>query len=126
MPLMTLGLFVFETTSLAYQEVARRTEWRFAETERLGQMAALQFLGPGKDTLSLPGILYPGQIGTHTSLLRLRAMADTGEAHQMMTGSGEVAGDWIIRSIDEKHSVLLDDGSPRKIDFTLELERFEP
>ncbi len=123
--MMTLDLFVFSLPTLSYQELSRRCEYRHAETERFGQRAALQFLGAGPDTISLPGILHPGQTGDYASFARLRQMAEAGDAYQLMTGYGDILGHYVITSLDTKESVFMDDGAPRKIDFTLELKRYD-
>ena len=47
--LMALGMFVFETRSVPYQELKRITEWRHPSQSRVGQRPAYQFAGPGAD-----------------------------------------------------------------------------
>jgi phage protein U len=123
--MMSLDMFVFEIGTAPYQELQRREEWRFANSERLGARSKSQFVGPGNDTITLSGALYPGLIGSYSALDKLRAMAAKGEAYSLVSGRGEVMGQWCIKSLDTKHSIFLIDGVARKADFTLELGRFD-
>lgn len=54
---MALGMFVFETRSVPYQQLQRRTEWRHASQSRVGERPAYQFVGAGTDTITLSGTL---------------------------------------------------------------------
>ncbi|EGF93096.1 phage P2 GpU family protein [Asticcacaulis biprosthecium C19] len=123
MHMMSLGMFIFEIGTLAYQELQRKTAWRHARGERFGALATAQYLGPGDDTISLPGVLYPGQIGDYSAISRLREMGNTGDAQLLCTGYGDVLGEWLILSLDETQSLFFEDGAPRKVAFTLELSR---
>ncbi len=121
--MMTLGTFLFEIGSLPYQELSRRTDWRHGQSDRFGLRKASQFLGPGDDKITLTGALFPGTIGSFSSIETVRDMAGTGEAFTMLDGQGNVLGQWLIRSLDTRQSVFFVDGVARKADFTLELER---
>ncbi len=121
--LMALGLFAFEIGTAPYLELARKTEWRHAETARFGARPASQYCGPGADTFSLSGIVLPGVAGRHSALRTLREMGDTGEAQTLVAADGLVHGDVVIVSLDERQSEFIDTGVARKADFTLELRR---
>ncbi|ESQ89982.1 oxidoreductase [Asticcacaulis sp. AC460] len=123
MHMMALGMFIFEIGTLAYQELSRKTAWRHARGERFGALATAQYLGPGDDTISLPGVLYPGQIGDYSAITRLRDMGNTGDAYLLVTGYGDVLGQYLITSLDETQSLFFEDGAPRKVSFTIELSR---
>lgn len=121
--LLALGLFVFETPTIPFTEIQRRRSWRHGKSARVGARDASQYLGPGDDAVSLSGVLLPGYAGTFGAMRTLCSLADEGQAWPLVTGTGEVMGDFVITSIDERGSVLMVDGLPRKIDFTIELER---
>lgn len=123
MAMMTLGLMVFEIGTLPYQELTRQTDWRYAQSERFGARKASQFLGVGDDKITLTGALYAGVIGKYSSLATLRTMADSGEAHALMSGTGAVMGNWLVKSLSERQSHFYVDGLAKKADFTIELER---
>lgn len=121
--LMSLGMFGFELPTLAFQELGKKTEWRHASTDRFGARPASQYLGPGSDAVSLSGTLLPGTSGTFGALATLKDMGDQGDGFPLVDGTGVVHGAFAILSIDERQSVFIEGGIPRRIDFTIELKR---
>lgn len=121
--LLALGLFVFQNDTLAPDELQRRTAWKHARASRVGARDASQFLGPGDDSVTLTGLLLPGVTGTFASLRKLREMADEGDSWPLVTGAGQVLGNFVILSLDERQAFLTVDGIPRRTDFSIELER---
>ena len=125
MKLASLGLFVFDLASLPFDDLARKRDWRHARSERVGARDAFQFVGPGQDKVTLGGCIIPGVAGSATSIQTLAEMADAGGVHQFADGTGRVYGGFVIQSIDMRGSVIMDGGVPRKVDFTIEIERAE-
>lgn len=123
--LAALGMFVFDTDSALFDELARTRNWRHAQTERFGARPASQFVGPGDDTVTLTGRLVPGLAGAYSSIARLADMADEGDALPLADGSGNILGQFTIESIDEKHANLIDTGKARTVDFSLSLRRVD-
>ena len=121
--MLSLGMFVFSLSTLAYQELRRQTNWRHASNSRVGAPPALQFVGRGDDTITLPGIILPELAGSVLSLDALRLMANTGKAWPMVEGTGRIYGLWVIESLSETKTVFFRDGTPRRIEFTLTLKR---
>lgn len=121
--MLSLGIFVFSLSTLAYQELQRQTNWRHASNSRVGAPPALQFVGRGDDTITLPGIILPELAGSVLSLDALRLMANTGKAWPMVEGTGRIYGLWVIESLSETKTVFFRDGTPRRIEFTLTLKR---
>nr|WP_059392479.1 phage tail protein [Pseudomonas toyotomiensis] len=123
--MMALGMFTFGLPTIAYQELQRTTEWRHGSTSRIGTNPASQFLGRGEDTITLPGTLLPGLVGSPLSLDTLRLMADTGKAWPLVGGTGKIFGAWVITSISETQQIFLEDGTPRRYEFTINLKRID-
>lgn len=123
--MMALGVFVFSLRTAAYQELERQTAWRHASTARIGASPARQFLGRGDDTITLQGSIMAGLTGKQASLDILREMADTGDAWTLIEGTGRIYGLWVIESLKETRSVFFKDGTARRIDFSLTLQRIE-
>ncbi|SPJ33441.1 hypothetical protein KSP9073_01450 [Kushneria phyllosphaerae] len=123
--LMALGMFVFETHTVPYQELQRRTEWRHASQSRVGDRAAYQFIGPGADTITLSGTLLPEFTGGRLDLDEIREMADQGQAWPLVEGTGRQYGLWVITGVDETSSTLYRDGAAAKIEFSLTLEHVD-
>lgn len=122
--MMCLGQFVFSLATLAHQELQRQTSWRHASTNRVGARAAHQFLGPGEDTITLPGVILP-EFGQRTSLDEIHDMADTGEAWVLVDGNGRNYGQYVITDKAETGSYLDQLGRPRRIEFSITLKRVD-
>lgn len=119
--MMSLGGFRFGLNTAAYQELSRTAEQRWAAQDRFGQMAALQHTGPGPETMTLPGVVYPEFRGGPGQLDRMRELAGRGKPLQLITGTGRVLGRYVIERVEERQSVFAAAGLPRKVEFTLSL-----
>lgn len=125
MHLMALGMFVFEIGTLAFDELQHKLDWRHARSARVGTRDATQFVGVGDETISLSGAVYTEIADGRVSLDDLRAMGNEGEALPLVDGSGRVYGNFVMVALDARHTALLADGSPRRIDFGLDLLRVD-
>ena len=123
--MMSLGMFVFSLPTLAYQDLARKTAWRHAESTRVGARAASQFVGPGPDTITLGGLLVPDVAGARSSIVELREMGDQGKAWPLVDGTGAVLGAWRIDDLSETQTVFFEDGVPRNTDFSLTITQVD-
>ncbi|SDE41965.1 phage tail protein [Paraburkholderia lycopersici] len=124
--LASLDQFVFGLSTAAYTELQRRTSWKHPSTSRVGGRAARQFTGPGDDSITLTGLVAPdNKIGTLDSLAELRKMADAGEAYVLVDGAGNVYGAFVIEGLDEAQTFQQKDGTPRRVEFTLNLMRVD-
>lgn len=121
--LLALDQFVFGMDTLAFQELQRQTQWKHKTTSRVGARDARQFVGPGEDTITLTGVLAPELTGKLSSLQDLRKMADAGAAYAMVDGAGTVYGAFVIEGLNEGQSLHYADGTPRRVEFTLNLAR---
>jgi phage protein U len=125
MPQMMLGSYMFSLNTAVFQGLDRKTEYRWVVLERLGQDAALQYTGPGADTISLPGVVYPSWRGGGGQLDKMRALAGKGQPQLLIDGAGNIYGRWVIEGIEEKQSVFAAFGQPLKQEFTISLRRFD-
>ncbi len=129
--MMSLGQFAFGLSTLPYDTLRRQSAWRHPSNSRVGARPARQSVGPGDDTITLSGVLAPEFKGSARSLATLREMANSGKAWALVSGAGEVFGAWVIENLTETRTVLMDNGTARRIDFELQLaavddERAEP
>jgi phage protein U len=123
--LLSLGLFAFSIDTLAFDEISRRASWRHATSARIGARDATQFTGPGDETIALPGTVYNEIADGRVSIDELRRMADTGDAWSLVDGLGYVYGAFVITSIDDRGKAFFPDGTPRQIDFAIDLLRVD-
>lgn len=123
---MGLGDIEFSLKAAAYSTIERRARYRWAEVERIGAHAALQYMGPGEETLSLPGVILPELTGPAGlgAMKRLREEAAKGEPLLLIDGTGVVHGYWCITEVSETGSVFFPDGTPRRIEFSVELRYY--
>ncbi|KMS58587.1 phage tail protein [Sphingobium cupriresistens] len=123
--LMALGMFIFEISTLAHDEMQRKAQWVHAKSGRVGARDATQFVGPGAETISLSGAVYTEIADASLSIDQLRAMADEGDAYPLLDGTGLVFGDFVIEAIDGRHAAIMADGRARRIDFAIDLLRVD-
>ncbi len=123
--MMALGLFVFGLDTAPYQQLQRQTSWRHPSSSRVGLRPARQYVGPGDDTITLSGTLYPEITGGKVTLSMLRYMAETGKAWPLIEGTGFFYGLYVIEDLSETGSVFFADGAARKIDFSVKLTRVD-
>ena len=125
LPMLALGLFVFELRTLPFQQMRRSSNVRYAKNDRVGAAPGYQFLGPGEDSITLSGVLYPELTGGKWDLTVLRMMMESGDAWVLLGGDGRYYGEWVIESVDETGQEFMSDGSARKIEFSLALKRVD-
>ena len=121
--MMALGLFVFSLSTLPYQELKRRRGWRFASNNRVGKKPARQYVGEDDETVNLSGVLLPELTGGDLSLAVIEAMADQHTAWPLIEVTGHIYGMFTIDNIDTTRTLFFDDGTARRIEFTIALTR---
>ena len=58
-------------------------------------------------------------------MLALYAMAEQGRAWPLISGSGWIYGMFVVSNVSETGTAFFEDGTPRKISFTLSLTRVD-
>ncbi|MFJ1293481.1 phage tail protein [Paracoccus yeei] len=119
--MMALGGFRFGVNRANYQVFARAAAWHWEAQDRVGRRPALQFLGPGSDEITLEGTIYPHFKGGLRQVELMRLVADQGQPLILVDGLGWVWDRWVITAVEERKSLFLSDGAPRKIEFTAAL-----
>lgn len=123
--LMILGEFVFEMNTAPFETFKRQNAWRWPSNSRTTSTNAHQFTGKDEESVELSGVLMPEVSGGPSNLRQLRAMADKGEPYLMAAGNGEIFGYYIITNISEDRSYFLADGTAQKIEFSLQLKKYD-
>jgi len=124
--MMALGAFRFGVSKPSHQVARRSTSYRWEPVARVGVPEGLQYLGPGEDSITLEGVIYPHFSGGLRQIDSMRAMATFGIPTPMMLvdGGGWVWGLWVIQGIEETKSYLMADGAARKIEFSITLRAY--
>ena len=116
--------YYFNLDTAAFDELRRQTSFRWAGQERLRRSVAQQAVGLGEEKITLKGAIYPHHKGGIKQLNVLRTIGRNLQALKLITGYGEVLGDWCLISIEEEQSHLLAGGIPRKQGFNLEFVNY--
>lgn len=121
--MMTYGTFVFSLSTAAYEQLQRQMTWRHASSDRLGARPARQYVGPGDDTITLQGTIAAELVGDLQVLDTLRELGDQGKPQALVEGSWRVYGAYLLVSLSETRKEFFPDGTPRLIEFQMQLER---
>lgn len=127
----TLGSFGFAITTAMFQELNRTTKQKWSTRGRVLLRDAHQHLGPGDDTLEIPGYIMPAFCGASSpfSLDTLRSMQKKGIAYDFILLShrgmvGDLKGQWIILEVEERQSEFFG-AAPQRIDFSIKIKRVD-
>lgn len=124
--MMSLGGFAFRVRQAPVDEIERAAAWRWEPMERIGAAPAWQFVGPAEQTIVLTGVTFPAVSGFPDPAEAMREEAGRGEPLRMMDGTGRILGMWTVRRIEERRTALIDTGSPRRVEYRLELALHTP
>ena len=134
--MMFLGLFPFMIKTATYNELRRSASYNWEKRETMGSPwlrllgtsgLNYQYIAPGPQTISLSGVLYPGQQGMRASTNILRIQAGLGFPLPLIGFSGAVFGLYVVNSVEETQSEFTMSKrivKSRKIDFSVSLERY--
>lgn len=120
-PLYQLGDFQFDLPNGVPQTLDYSAEYRWEAQDRLLRDPAQQFVGPGGQTITLDGVLFPGFSGRQTTVEQLRSIAREGQPLMLTDGLGKVYGKWAIKGVREGKGVFAPGGGARRIDFNVQL-----
>lgn len=132
--MMLLGPIRFSIDQASYQQLQRNTQYTWATQSPLGHPVlkylglggpTRQYIGPGEDSVTLSGTIYPHFNGGPLQLIIMRLSAGIGIALPLIGGNGLIYGRWIIENISETKSEFFDNGAARKIEFSLTIKRFQ-
>jgi uncharacterized protein len=148
--LMSIGDVAFYTVmpgrdAINFENVTRDSQFTWTAQGRLGRDPAFQFTGPGEESFTVEGRIYPHFFGGVKSLEQLRDMGRAGEPHVLVRYSsldesdpgnsvlpvdpalglmGTFSGRVVIRRVRRADTKIASTGIANRIDFTLELTRF--
>lgn len=122
--MMALGNYRFGLPTAAYQQLQRTHTYRWPEQQRMGREPAMQFTGPGGETIELEGVIHPHYKGGLGQLDAMRAEAATGKPLLLVDGRGRQWGKYCIMEIRETQTLFAAGGVPLKQQFSMRLARY--
>ena len=123
--MMMLGPYRFSLDTAAYQSLTRSAEYHWPQQDRIGAHPASEFTGAGPEVMSLAGVIYPEFKGGLGQIDRMRAVAGLGVPMPLISGAGRVFGFWAVTGISETQTIFVPGGVPLKIEFSMELQRYD-
>lgn len=127
--LLGVGPYRFQIAGLNYQDVERTFDFRWQAQDRIGRRPAQQFLGPGEETVSLRGVIYPKdpRLGNGFAQLEdMRREAMRGVPRGVASNLGRYYGQWCIKSIRDTQTFFDRNGEPRRVEFSIEMTHYGP
>lgn len=122
--MMMLGPYPFMLDTAPYQSMTRRSDYRWEQQDRIGRAPAQQFMGPGAGEITVTGEILPHFKGGLGQLPAMRKLAARGRPLLLVSGRGDVLGDWTITSIEETTEDHWADGAAGVITFTVTLREY--
>lgn len=121
--LMKLGPHRFQARGPSYQSFERAMQARFEAVDLIGTAPAYQYLGPGEETATLDGVIYPlaQDPGLTRRLAQLELEIGSGKPLVLVSGYGRVFGAFGVRGLTQTETMAFTRGEPQKVEFTLEL-----
>ena len=122
--MMAIGDFRFSIETAAYDKLTRTHSYNWPGKARIGRAPALQFTGPGEETISLSGIVYPHFRGGLDQVSAMNTEAAKGEPLQLVDGNGRFWGIYAITKVREGHKFIDGTGTPYKQTFSLDIKAY--
>jgi hypothetical protein len=120
--LMAWGPFRFEVGKAAYEELAHSTEARWEKHPIIGRRPAAQYLGPGEETVTLRGTIYPRYTGEGSAAQArdLLSAAQDKKTYTLMASDGSIIDIYRLERAKAVSTEILPEGSAQKIVYDLE------
>lgn len=122
--LMALGPFRFQVSGPSYERFSHRSEARWERQDRLGRAPARQFIGPGDHLITLDGRVYTQYTGGYAQIERMRDALAKDTPYILVSGFGKVFGKFVIERVETGQEYFLPDGSPLRLEFTIDLASY--
>ncbi|ARR46675.1 hypothetical protein CAY59_20740 [Vibrio campbellii] len=119
--MLCLGDFVFSPAkNTEYEKLSRHFKSGWQAQERMGQKPVKQLVSLPLETLTLSGTWF--QASGIEALNTLRSMMTT--PHTLTNNAGDNLGRWTIENVEENQEIILSDGEPMKVQFSIQLEEY--
>jgi len=114
------GPFVFDAPAPSFDKLVRETSARWKEHEIIGRRPAAQYLGPGRKSVVLSGVVFPlDDAGASATVTGMEAACEAGDVNDLVTGSGSVAGPFRLEKVRVDETYHDENGGPRRVGYEL-------
>lgn len=122
---LSLGDYAFVSLGFSFNEMGFDLQTPSADVEVAGRMDALHWCGPKSEQRTIKGVLFPAEFGGEDSLQGLAAAAKRGEVMPLVTGGGDILGNYRVISITHEQTAITARGGARKLSYTITVRRIE-
>lgn len=122
--MMMLGDFAFSIDTTAYNQIAREASWRWSEQERIGKQDVLHYTGKTARTVKFDGeshAMFRNGVGSVDDLYDL---ADQAKPQQLVSGTGDVLGWWVIADFNDSVTRFLPGGGFRNKTWSMTIKHY--
>ena len=138
MVVMSLGPHIFyvplpDHDTPSFETMDRDATYTWIASQRLSRKPAMQFSGPGEETITINGRLFPNQFGGLSTIEGLRESASEGKVLTLMRYyplgepkgmAGVTIGRYGIKRVRTSESKIGSNNVANKIDFTIEMVEY--
>ncbi|QGM46752.1 phage tail protein [Methylocystis heyeri] len=119
--LMGWGPHRFTVGSMAYEELRQRAEGRWGKHEIIGRRPAGQYLGPGDESVTLRGVVYPLDMmgGEDAQVQALLSDCTTGQVYTLLSANGDIQGPYRLERAEAIGTYLDPAGNAQRIEYEL-------
>ncbi len=120
--LLAWGGFVFETSNLAFERLRQSSETRWRDHEIIGRQPAGQYLGPGRQRVTVTGAIFPAEDGAApgAQIAAMQLASRKGLVSCLVSDFGSVAGPYRLERVERDETFHDAAGMPGRIGYTLE------
>lgn len=116
-----LGSVEFSLRAGSFESLRRQTRFRIDRPDPIDGMGVPVHRGRFDDSITLSGVVFPGYVGSLSSVERLRELGETGEPALLVDGEGTLYGRWLVEAIEEEATLHTPTGKPRRISYSVTL-----
>lgn len=135
--LMALGRHLFRSVypqmdNTPMDSFSREVQATWPSQQRLSRAPAMQFTGPGNDTITIEARILPHVFGGVNTIKEIEKSTKNGEvmrlfrfsASDILPFSAHYLGNYVVTNMRVNETRIASDGNPTAIDFALELVRY--
>lgn len=120
--MLHLGEFSFSVDTLAYQSISQEGTWNWVEQARTGKTDLLQYAGMKAPTKTFEGQAHALMGSSLKSLGDIYQQGLDARPLLMVSGTGQVMGYWVIKSVSDTASSFLPGGMTRQKSFNMTIQ----
>jgi len=123
--LMSLGEFEFDIASAAFQKLKKSIKTGWSKKSRAANYPLWQLTKKEETKLSISGTVFRHYNRGDTESL-LEEVSLSSEPLDLVAGTGELLGLWVVTSINFDRSNFMQDGENLKLQFSMEIAQYAP